>query len=480
MRCLALFSLFMLLLFPLSCAVNPVTGRNELVLMSEQQEVTIGRNADPDILQKFGYYSDPALQAYVRSVGERLARLSQRPKLPFHFKVVDSPQVNAFALPGGYVYVTRGILAALNSEAELAGVLGHEIGHVAERHSVQELTAAFGLQLTSLVLSSTVGGGSGMNQLTDLIMSGVMNGYGRGKEMQADRLGQDYMTLAGYDPEAAVDFLSTLQRIEPDPRDPLTHWLTASHPYSEERMAADRRHASELDPGHEVRRRDRERYLGKIDGIVYGGGARDGRLQGRFYQNRFFRLTCQTPDGWTVQTGRDRWTAEPQPKNMHLTLQMVELKKPMDADGFAVMVEKKVNLRPGELLARKTQGGFEMLAVRYHVSGKAGPTRIFGGYLIQGTRGVVLQGFSSETIGDRMEHACREVLNSLRGLTLEEAQKIPLLRIRIHKVRPGESFGTLTEALLGDPGKAREVAALNNMSPTEQLRPGTTLKVISY
>ena len=137
-----------------ACATNPATGKKEFSLMSEAQEVELGKNMDGEVRREMGVYQDAELQRYVESVGQRLARNSQRPTLDWHFAVVDQPAINAFALPGGYIYLTRGILPFLNSEAQLAGVLGHEIGHVTARHSAQKYTkattAGIGVQLLSI------------------------------------------------------------------------------------------------------------------------------------------------------------------------------------------------------------------------------------------------------------------------------------------------------------------------------------------
>src|SRR4026209_2117990 len=142
------------LLGALACATNPATGKRQFNLMSEAQEISAGQEADAQVKKEMGIYNDPNLQEYVSSIGLKLAQLSERPNLPWHYSVVDVPAINAFALPGGYIYITRGILPFLNDEAELAGVLGHEIGHVTARHSAQQYTkatpAGLGVQLLSI------------------------------------------------------------------------------------------------------------------------------------------------------------------------------------------------------------------------------------------------------------------------------------------------------------------------------------------
>jgi len=148
---------FALLCAAVGCSVNPVTGDRDLVLMSEQQEIALGASQHPQILKQYPLYDDPELQAYVDRIGQAIARQSHRAELPFTFSVVDSADINAFALPGGYIYVTRGIMAYLNSEAELAGVLGHEVGHVTARHGVRQQSAQSVTGLLGVVLAASTG-----------------------------------------------------------------------------------------------------------------------------------------------------------------------------------------------------------------------------------------------------------------------------------------------------------------------------------
>src|SRR3989338_11183251 len=179
-----------------SCARNPVTGQSDFVMMSESQEIALGRQYHEQIIQEqYQVYESKALQDYVNNVGQKLAVQSHRPALNYRFTVLDSPEVNAFALPGGYVYITRGILAYLNSEAELAAVGGHEIGHVTARHGVRQQSAAqatnIGLTIASIFVPevSSMGG----QNLTNLIGGALLSGYGREHELEADRLRAQYL-----------------------------------------------------------------------------------------------------------------------------------------------------------------------------------------------------------------------------------------------------------------------------------------------
>lgn len=184
-RLISRFALFALAAWLGGCAINPVSGTPNLVMMTEEQEIALGRTNDPKVRAQYGVYDDAKLQAYVQQVGKRVAAHSHRPQLVYRFTVLDTPDVNAFALPGGYIYITRGILAYLNSEAELAAVLGHEVGHVTARHSVRQYSAAMAGQVAAVVLLRT----QAAQDLFNVIGNALLSGYGRDHELEADRLG---------------------------------------------------------------------------------------------------------------------------------------------------------------------------------------------------------------------------------------------------------------------------------------------------
>src|SRR5687767_7186914 len=184
-----------------ACATNPVTGKRELSFMSEAQEISVGRELDAQVRQEMGLYEDNELQRYVQDLGMQLARSSQRPNLPWSFAVLDSPAVNAFALPGGFIYITRGILPYLDNEAQLVGVLGHEIGHVTARHSAQQYTRGMGASLGVLVGSIFVPQIRPFSDLAEGSIGVLFLKFGRDDEIQADALGAAYTAAGGWDPE---------------------------------------------------------------------------------------------------------------------------------------------------------------------------------------------------------------------------------------------------------------------------------------
>ena len=286
----------------LTCARNPVTGKRQLALVSEEQEIALGKQAAEEIVQSVGAYPDPALQKYVESVGMKMAARSERPKLPWRFVVLDDPTVNAFALPGGPVFVTRGILGHLNSEAELAAVLGHEIGHITARHSVHQMSEA---QLAQLGL------GIGMVVSEDLRKLGQVAGaglqllflrFGRDAERQSDELGFRYMVEQGYDPRQMASVFTTLERTSAQSGGAgLPQWLSTHPDPGDRAKTAARRAAKVPDPGRlQV---DRDAYLARVDGIVFGEDPRQGYFRGDTFVHPELHFQLRLPSGWKANNG---------------------------------------------------------------------------------------------------------------------------------------------------------------------------------
>src|SRR3954471_17405091 len=285
----------------LGCARNPVTGKSELALVSESQEIQMGQQAAQEVAQTIGLYNDAKATAYVSEVGKRMAAASERPNLPWEFHIVEDPSVNAFALPGGFIYVTRGLMGTINDEAELATVVGHEIGHVTNRHSVQQISkqelAQIGLGVGS-ILSSDV---AKFGQLASAGLSVLFLKYSRDAENQADQAGFRYALNQNYDVREMTNVFQTLNRIsEGSGGGKLPEWL-ATHPNPENRIE----HIEHLldtlsrDPSKGVT--NREGYLQYVQGITYGIDPRQGYFEGTHFYHPQMRFQIQFPDGWQVQ-----------------------------------------------------------------------------------------------------------------------------------------------------------------------------------
>jgi len=284
-----------------ACATNPVTGEREISLVSESQEIQMGQQAAQSVEATLGLVDDPALQDYVRGIGAALAASSERPHLPWRFGVIEDPSPNAFALPGGFIYVTRGLLALMENEAELAAVLGHEIGHVTAKHSVSQISRA---QLAQLGL------GVGMILLPELAGLGEAAGtglsllflkFGRDDERQADDLGFRYALDRGYDVREMADVFAALARAgEAAGASPVPSWLS-THPDPGDRVADVERRVAALNRSLDGLTTNSAGFHQRIDGMVYGPNPRNGFFEGGWFLHPDLRFRLRFPQGWQAQ-----------------------------------------------------------------------------------------------------------------------------------------------------------------------------------
>ena len=286
---------------PLSCARNPVTGKSELSLVSEAQEIQMGQQGAKEVEQSIGFYKDAAVNAYVADIGKRMAAVSERPNLPWEFHVVDDASVNAFAIPGGFIYVTRGLMGSINTEAELATVIGHEIAHVTNRHSVQQISksqlAQLGLGIGS-ILSSDI---AKFGQLAGAGLGLLFLKYGRDAENQADQGGFRYALDQNYDVREMPNVFLTLGRLsESSGGGKLPEWLS-THPDPGNRIE----HIEKmLDTTNLDQRKlivDREEYLRHIQGMTFGEDPRQGYFEGNAFYHPQMRFQMQFPSDWKTQ-----------------------------------------------------------------------------------------------------------------------------------------------------------------------------------
>src|SRR5512136_848397 len=296
-------ALVLLVAAAIACAVNPVTGKKEFMLYSESQEIELGKQTDTEVAATYGVYDDQALQAYVSKMGAALAAKGQRPNLPWRFTVLDSPVVNAFAVPGGAVYVTRGILAMMSSEAELAAVLGHEIGHVNARHSMSQMSkqqvAQIGLVVGS-VISQKFAKYAG---LAGAGLQVLFLKYSRDNENQADGLGMDYARAAGYNPADMAATFAGLQKMGDLSGGSSLPGFLSTHPLTPDRIAHVQ---SMLQPGDASLARKPEAYLRTVENVVYGEDPRQGYVENGIFYHPGLRFQFLAPAGWKVDNTPSR------------------------------------------------------------------------------------------------------------------------------------------------------------------------------
>jgi predicted Zn-dependent protease len=291
------------LLLVISCAVNPVTGKKQLMLMSEAQEIQLGLSYDPQVMATFGAYPDQNLQNFVQSRGVEIGKISHRPNLEYHVRIVDSHVVNAFAVPGGYVYLTRGILAQLNNEAELMGVLSHEMGHIAARHTVSQQSKQ---QLGQLLLIGGMIASEKFAQYAQYALQGMQLlflKFSRDDERQADALGVEYSSKLGFDAHKMADFFKVLQKMSLSESEGGIPTFLSTHPDPGDRYNDVNKSATEwqtqLNLGsYKV---NQDSYLQMINDIIYGEDPKQGYVEGNTFYHPELKFKFSFPAGWKLE-----------------------------------------------------------------------------------------------------------------------------------------------------------------------------------
>lgn len=335
-----------------ACATNPVSGKQELALVSESQEIDIGRQSAQAAESQLGLVADQQLQDYVQRIGQPLAGASERPELPWAFRVIDDPTPNAFAAPGGFIFITRGLLALMGNEAELASVLGHEIGHVTARHSVSQMSkqqlAQIGLGVGSMISPS-------LAKFGDLASSGLQVlflSYGRDDERQADDLGYRYALAENYDVREMVNVFSSLQRSAIlAGQSPLPDWL-ASHPNPAERIVRIEERLGTLPAASTPRRIGEQDYLSNIDGLMYGPNPRNGYFESNHFVHPDMAFQLDMPEGWKTQNLSQYVVAGSPDNDAIIQLSLVEGGRSEASDTFF----SQQGLTRGQVESQKVNG----------------------------------------------------------------------------------------------------------------------------
>ena len=473
-------SLLLLLLCSLvGCAVNPATGRNDFVMMSEQQEIELGQRYNEEIRKQYPRYADEKLQAYVQRVGERVARYGHRSYLKYSFTVIDSPDINAFALPGGHIYIHRGLMAYLSSEAELAAVLGHEVGHVTARHSVrqQSQSTAWGLLGQAVAIGTGVGAAG---DLTNALGGAFVSGYGRDMELEADGLGAQYLARSGYDPQAMIEVVKVLKSQEDFARDQARakgqevapagyHGLFDTHPDNDTRLRQVVAAASPLATGQgEV---GRDVYLKHIDGMPFGDSAEAGVRRGQRFYHSGLDFTLAFPQGWELINRADALIVHSADQQAFVVMSLEPLPKNMDA---AQYLSKRAGRQQLVLQNSFRQAGLDVAtavvpgtaAKRVAVIARERQAFLFVG---------AVKGHASlESEDERF----LEVVHSFRPLQAQERVLSEPRRLRLQQFKAGQSLDGLSKQMSGDGDQLVRLRLLNGLYPEGQPQPGDWLKTV--
>ena len=471
------------LLISNSCAVNPVTGKKQIVLMSESQEIAMGAAADPEILAQYGRYEDKILQDFITQKGNEMAAISHRPDLKYEFKIVDSEVLNAFALPGGYVYFTRGIMAHFNNEAEFAGVLGHEIGHITARHSVSQQSKAIlgqvGL-IGSMILVPQVA------EFAEPLSEGLgllFLKFGRDAERQSDELGVEYSSKIGYDAKEMAGFFKTLERQSSGSESAELPDFLSTHPNPGDRNIAVSKLSDEwkkklnlIDP-----KVSRESYLKKIEGLVYGEDPKQGFLENDLFYHPVLKFQLNTPKGWNYQNKPQELEFAPKDGKAILMMTLIPGKSLEEA---ASNVVEKNNLQVLES-NQITVNGLNALSILADVKveqqkqQQQAPTVRTLSYLIQYNDNIYhILGASSVTDFNSYSENFLQTMKNFKEL--KDASKLNKQPERI-RIKPVKQSGTLKQALNSynmPEKKQEEISLLNGMLLTDKVLAGSLIKIL--
>ena len=474
-----------------SCARNPVTGKRELSLMSTEQEIAIGKESHPSVVASMGLYEDKTLTAFINEKGKAMAKISHRPDLPYQFYIVDSPVVNAFAVPGGYVYFTRGIMAHFNNEAEFAGVLGHEIGHITAKHAARSQKS----QLLSQI--ALIGGAILAPDIVGQNIEGIQQGlgllslkYSRDHESESDKLGVLYSSQIGYDANQMADFFGTLKRISENAGQVIPEF-TSTHPDPGNRYKNVHQMAQAYQAEHpgtyEV---DRNQFLKLIDGILYGEDPKQGFVEnGQFYHPEL-RFQFPVPSGWQTQNSPSQFQMAPKEGKSAMILMLAkgssldEASQAMVKDlGLTVLENGKTTLNgnPAYVIISQ-QKPQQQQGQGQAQQQQQDPKTILqiGTWLVQYNNAIyALHGLSAAGDFTKSFDTFKQVATGFRAITDPDKLNRKPERIVI-KTAPRDAPFTDIMTTLGMPAaRVEELGVLNGLKATDPVSRGTLVKIIT-
>ena len=465
-------------------ATNPATGRTSFTGMySVEDDIRIGRTEAPKLTKQFGgVYEDARIGQYVTDIGKQLASNTEMKDLPYNFTILNSPIVNAFALPGGYVFISRGLLALASNEAEMAGVLAHELGHVNARHTAERLSQAMLAQVGLAVLGVATGS-SALSNLASYGAQAYIQGFSRSQEFEADMLGARYMSRAGYDPEASVTFLSTLREqsmldakmkgLPPGKVDEFN--MMSTHPRTVERVKKATEAAETLRPANPKVGRDI--YLALINGLMYGDDPDQGMIFDRRFVHPPLRIEYTVPEGFRLVNGQDKVVAE----DKQGAAVVFDMGKAKSSNTLAAYLtgEWAKGARVKDVESITVNGLMAATgATKGTANGKPVDIRLLA---IEGDDKDVFRFMflspSSRTAALGTDF--RRTTYSFRRLSEQEAKAVRARRLVVIKSRSGDTVDGLAKTLPLGEHSAETFRILNDMKPGEALVPGRALKVIA-
>ena len=477
----ALLGLFLALFLVTGCATNPVTGKKQIVFTSEEKEIEMGKAYDPQIVQEMGKYTNPSLQSFLTQKGNAMAAISERPNLPWKFTLIDSPVVNAFAVPGGFVYFTRGIMAHFNNEAQFAGVLGHEIGHVTARHTVvsqaKQTLGQIGL-IGGMVLSPTL---ASQGQTLMQGMQMLFLKFGRDAESQSDELGVKYSTQIGYDAKEMSGFFGTLDRLTGGAENRLPEFQS-THPDPANRKVRVRQLAQAAQaqsPGKQFTI-ERDSYLRRIDGIIYGEDPAQGYVEAGSFYHPGLRFQFKIPGQWKLLNSPSQvQIVSPDQKSVMI----MKLAQGSDQRAAAqqFVQETKINVaqsseNPINGLPAVTVAGDIVQQAQQGQQGQS--IRVLASFISYGGNVYMLAGLSSPADFSRYQRDIEYTIGTFGQLTDQSKINKKPETIRIVTNNRTQTISQALAAAGIPSGRIREMAILNGMDANQTIPAGALFKAL--
>ncbi|MCB9982062.1 MAG: M48 family metalloprotease [Rhodospirillales bacterium] len=473
------FAIFSVLLTPAlaACSTNPATGQQQFTaLMSPGQEVQVGASEHQKIAQQFGFYDDAAVNAYVTRVGRKVTTKTERPDVQYKFFVLDSPIVNAFALPGGYIYVSRGLLALAGSEAELAAVLAHETGHITGRHSAERYSRGVVTTLGAGVLSAVLGS-DGASQALGLGANLYLSAYSRGQESEADSLGLRYMNHGGYDVDAMAKFLGSLKaQSDLDSRlagngnaNGFSYFST--HPATADRVAQTRAQAGAYPQGGLV---DHNAHLKAIDGMIYGDSEKQGFVRGQSFYHPQMGFTFSVPEGFNLKNSPAQISATSQ-SGAVLIFDMAANKQRMDPRLYVQSWVKDKQLQGLEAISVNGRKG-ATASFTGSINGRAVTIRLVA--IEYGDRFARFQMAIPQGASAALVDGLKSATYSFRDMSASEKQSVRPYRIDIFAAQTGDSVSAIARRQPFTQLQEERFRVLNGLNPGQSLQAGQLYKKI--
>ena len=470
-----------------TCARNPVTGKRELSLMSQEQEIALGQQSHPSVVASMGLYDNKNLQAFMNQKGQAMAKISHRPDLPYQFYIVDSPVVNAFAVPGGFVYFTRGILAHFNNEAEFAGVLGHEIGHITARHAAsqqnKQLFGTLGTIATAILLP----------QATELAQQGaglLLLKYSRGHESQSDEIGVEYSSKIGYDAHQMANFFSTIKRISEGSGETIPTFMS-THPDPGNRNVTVNKLATEYQAKNPASYQvNRDQYLRLVDGITYGEDPKQGFVENNQFYHPELRFQFPVPSGWQHQNSPEQFQMGPKEGKMAMILMLA---KGSSLDEAAQNLVKELSLKVSENQKTTINGNpaYVLISQQQAPQQEGQPqqqqqpqdpktaTQI-ATWLIQYNNAVyALHGLSAVSTFNDSFRTFQSVAGGFKALSDPDKLNRKPERVLVKSVPRDGSFSEVMSALGMPSARLEELGTLNSLKANDRIARGSLIKVIA-